>query len=124
MQLGLYLDVLERLGLSAGRKAFVWDVHGDEVIYDFKEPRGPRTPETLWDAYQDTLEDAYSIIGRSQDPKPARAAICKLCHWHSFCQRELEAADDLTLVPQLGRARRDLMEKEIPTVAALAECDP
>ena len=66
VQLALYLDVLERLGFSAGRKAFVWDVRGDEVIYDFEEPRGPRTPETLWDHYQDTLEDAYSIISKSR----------------------------------------------------------
>jgi hypothetical protein len=34
VQLALYVDILERLGLSAGRRAFVWDVHGKEVIYD------------------------------------------------------------------------------------------
>ena len=124
VQLALYLDVLERLNFSAGRKAFVWDVRGDEVIYDFNEPRGPRTPETLWDFYQHTLKDAYSIISNSKDPKPARAAICKLCQWHTFCLKELEAADDLTLIPQLGRSRRDVMELEIPSVAAFAKCNP
>lgn len=123
VQLAIYLDVLERLGFSAGRRAFVWDVRGDEVIYDFTEPRGPRTPETLWDCYQEALADARSIMGKVRDPKPARAAMCKLCHWHSLCLKELEAADDLTLIPQLGRSRRELMEREIPTVSALAECN-
>src|SRR5262249_17465527 len=51
VQLALYVDILERLGLSAGRRAFVWDIHGDEVPYNFTEPQGPRKPETLWDEY-------------------------------------------------------------------------
>ena len=31
VQLALYIDILERLQLSAGRRAFLWDIHGDEV---------------------------------------------------------------------------------------------
>jgi predicted RecB family nuclease len=42
VQLALYVDVLERLKLSAGRRAFVWDIHGDEVPYDFTAPQGPK----------------------------------------------------------------------------------
>ena len=34
VQLALYTDVLQRLGKSAGRRAFVWDVHRAEVMYD------------------------------------------------------------------------------------------
>jgi predicted RecB family nuclease len=49
VQLALYVDILERLGLSAGRRAFVWDIHGEEVPYDFAVPLGPRKPQTLWD---------------------------------------------------------------------------
>src|SRR5215471_10015114 len=40
MQLALYTDVLEQLGRSAGRRAFIWDIHGEEVTYDFMEPYG------------------------------------------------------------------------------------
>ena len=43
VQLGLYVDVLERLNLSAGRRAFVWDIHGDEVPYDFTTPQGAKS---------------------------------------------------------------------------------
>src|ERR1700722_6217131 len=35
VQLALYTDVLQNLGKSSGLKAFVWDVHGEEVAYDF-----------------------------------------------------------------------------------------
>ena len=124
VQLGLYVDVLERLGFSSGRKAFIWDVHGDEITYDFTPPRGLNTPETLWDYYQGALADARSIINHSKDPKPAYAAICKLCRWRSFCWKQLQAADDLTLIPYLGRSKRDAMENQIPTIAALAESNP
>ena len=33
VQLALYTDILERKGHSAGRRAFVWDIHGKEVPY-------------------------------------------------------------------------------------------
>ena len=47
VQLGLYTDILERNGLSAGRRAFIWDVHGDEVIYNFDEPVGQSSQRSL-----------------------------------------------------------------------------
>ncbi len=55
VQLGSYVDILERLGFSAGRKAFIWDVHGNELTYDFTAPRGANAPSTLWNSYQDAL---------------------------------------------------------------------
>ena len=42
MQLALYTDILERKGLSPGRRAFVWDIHGKEVPYDFMAVYGTR----------------------------------------------------------------------------------
>jgi hypothetical protein len=44
VQLALYADILERLNLSAGRRAFVWDIQGDEVGYDFTALSG----QNLW----------------------------------------------------------------------------
>ncbi len=45
VQLALYIDILERLKCSAGRRSFVWDIHGDEVAYDFTTLEG----DVLWD---------------------------------------------------------------------------
>ncbi|MBW2636290.1 MAG: hypothetical protein JRC86_01980, partial [Deltaproteobacteria bacterium] len=33
VQLALYTDILEKIGFSAGRVPFVWDVNGKEVVY-------------------------------------------------------------------------------------------
>jgi predicted RecB family nuclease len=120
VQLALYVDILERLRFSAGRRAFVWDIRGAEVVYDFTTLSG----ENLWDEYQSALAEARAILVRQIVPLPAHASVCKLCHWNTFCIAQLAAADDLTLIPHLGRKERDAMHETLPTVAALAESNP
>jgi predicted RecB family nuclease len=124
VQLALYVDILERLQFSARRYAFVWDIHGEEVAYDFVAPQGPKRPETLWDEYQAALSEARSILSRTVMPQGAYASVCKLCNWHSFCLAQLTTADDLTLIPFLGRSLRDAMQATIPTIGDLAESNP
>lgn len=124
VQLALYVDILERLQLSAGRRAFVWDIHGEEVAYDFVAPHGPKKPETLWDEYLTALTRARAILSQALIPQGAYASVCKLCNWHTFCLTQLTAADDLTLIPLLGRSLRDGMQAAIPTIGDLAESNP
>lgn len=123
VQLALYTDILERLGFSAGLTPFVWDVHGAEVVYDLNAPQGVRTPTTLWDTYRTYLEEARRIAAHAVDPLPALAGICKLCHWRTTCTKRLEELDDLTLIPELGRSRRDALAVHLPTVKDLAQAD-
>jgi predicted RecB family nuclease len=120
VQLALYVEILKRLNRSAGRRGFVWDIHGDEVIYDFTTPPG----QSLWDEYEEALLDARAILSRQLVPLPAYASVCKLCHWHTFCIGQLTAADDLTLIPFLSRSDRDVMRDSIPTIAEFAEINP
>lgn len=120
VQIALYVDVLEQLGLSAARHGIILDVHGREHVYDLAATRGPRIANTLWDEYKQILAKARAIADRSSAPKGALASSCKLCHWYSSCSKGLRRDDDLTLIPHLGRAIRDAMESSLPTVAALA----
>lgn len=124
VQLALYVDILEKLGLSAGRRGYILDVHGDEVEYDFEASRGVRIQKSLWEEYQDALAEARRLANGRYDPKGALASACKLCHWYSHCSRTLRKSGDLSLIPGLGRAMRDNLVDEFPTVEALAECDP
>ena len=124
VQLALYVDVLERLGLSAGRRGYIFDVRGVEVPYDLAAARGVRNHETLWDEYQAILATAQAIAAQTFVPKGALASSCKLCHWYTNCTTALRADDDLTLIPVLGRAIRDAMEPTLPTVAVLAAINP
>jgi predicted RecB family nuclease len=113
VQVALYTDILERNGWSAERKPFIWDIHGDEVVYDLDAPQGEKNPTSLWTAYQNCLAHVRSISEATEQTRPAYAGICKICHWYSACQRNLEATDDLTLLPELGRATRDVMVDRI-----------
>jgi len=109
VQLALYVDILERLGFSERRRPFIWDVHGKEIIYDLDVSQGARKTATLWDEYQAVLEVARNIVARKESTLPAYAGICKLCHWFTACKQTLEKLDDLTLIPELGRSKRDIM---------------
>lgn len=124
VQLALYVDLLERLGFSAGRYGVIWDVRGDEVIYRLDETRGVRIKEALWDEYVTWRGRAQSIIDQTWTPKGALASGCKLCHWYSACSKSLRNAGDLSLIPFLGRSKRDSLEATFPTLSDLAGCDP
>ncbi len=123
VQLALYTDVLERSGLAAGRRPFIWDVRGQEVVYDLDAPQGVRKRESLWDEYQAVLAAARNIAARKDSTLPAYGGICKLCHWYRACKKSLEELDDLTLVPELGRSRRDTMISRIRCRKDLARAD-
>ncbi len=123
VQLGLYTDILEHKGLSAGRRAFIWDINGEEVVYDFSEPYGKRTPRTLWQDYQDCLAEAKAIVNQVTETRAAYSSVCKLCHWYSACTSQLSNENDLTLIPELGRSKRDILMKRFATIQDLAESE-
>lgn len=123
VQLALYTDILERKGLASSRRPFVWDVRGEEVTYDLDAPQGTSDPWTVWEVYIDALTEAQSIVSQTSQTKPAYSALCKLCHWYTACLKDMEQADDLTLLPELGRAKRDVMVDQLPTATDLASAD-
>lgn len=123
VQLALYTDILERKGLSSGHTPFVWDIHGEEVVYPLDEPQGQKNPTTMWQVYQNALGTARGIVSKTETTQAAYAAPCKLCHWYSACLADLESRDDLTLLPELGRSKRDVMVTRIPTITDLAAID-
>jgi predicted RecB family nuclease len=123
VQLALYADVLERKGLSAGRKAYIWDIHGKEVLYDLNLAKGPRSKGTLWEEYLEVLEQAKEIIAQIEKTLPAFSSKCKECHWYTTCLQKVRQSNDLTLIPGLGRSRRDTMLTNVQTVKDLAKAD-
>ncbi len=123
VQLALYTDILEQIGISAGRTPFVWDIHGEEIVYDLNAPQGKVKPTTLWSVYQETLDRVVSISSKKFITLPCYSAICKLCQWRTVCSNKVIQAKDLTLIPELGRAKRDIMMASIKDISELAEVD-
>ena len=122
LQLAHYVQLLESLGHAARRAGFIWDVHGQEVDYDLTAPVNRTHSTTWWETYQTALQAIRSLRGLD-DTRPAYAAVCKQCHWYTACRERVRADDDLTLVPELGRSRRDILAPQFPTVKALATAD-
>jgi len=123
VQLALYTDILERKGLSADRTPYILDIHGDEVTYRLDEPVGTRNPITMWAFYKQALATAEKIAAAETETLPASSAKCGLCHWYSACLEDLKNRDDLTLIPELGRPKRDAMYHAVPTMGDLAAAD-
>jgi predicted RecB family nuclease len=119
VQLALYTDILEQVG----RRAFVWDIRGDEVAYDFMELCGKKQ-RRLWDDYEEALAEARRIVSRATETMPAYASACKNCAWYTACLKILEAANDLTMIPELGRSKREVLIDRIGSVRELAEINP
>ncbi len=123
VQLGLYTDILERKGVSTAQRAFIWDINGKEVIYDFTANYEKRNPKTLWENYQECLAEAKAIVEETKTTLPAYSGTCKLCHWYGACLSSLQKANDLTLIPELGRSKRDVMMPHVATIQDLADSD-
>jgi predicted RecB family nuclease len=123
VQLALYTDILIRMGIAAGRYGFIWDVHRAETRYDLDVPLGARSP-SLWETYLRTRAAMQASLSAPTESRPALCSECRQCVWRSSCFRALKRAGDLTLLPELGRARRDALAQEFPTLADLAAATP
>jgi predicted RecB family nuclease len=119
VQLALYTDILTRMGLAAGRYGYIWDVHRAETRYNLDVPLGPRS-HSIWELYLKTRAAMLAALGAPRESRPALCGECKQCVWRSACFRALRKAADLTLLPELGRSKRDALIAEFPTFAGLA----
>lgn len=123
VQLALYTDILVKKGFLTQKVSYIWDINGIETLYDLEAMEGKRGTQTLWETYRDTLAEVEGIMDKRLQTRPALASPCKLCHWKSKCKKEVRAANDLTLIPELGRSRRDIIFPICETVSKLAHLD-
>lgn len=121
-QVAHYAVVLERLGLGDGNAAIVIGRDGAETIYDLRARRG-RASNSIAEHAAALIEKGRAIRDGRHEALGAMSAACKMCCWHTICGRELENADDLTLLAGVGRSLRDALLPHAATVAELAALD-
>ena len=100
------------------------DIHGKEVTYKFDELYGKRNPRTLWQEYSEVVSEVRNIAHRGKQTLPAYSATCKNCVWYTACVDQLTKVNDLTLIPGLGRSKRDVLVSSFSTISELAEANP
>ena len=122
VQVAFYAAMLSAAGAGSGDTAFVLDRQSDRVIYDLTSPFD-RAGRSLAAITSDLVEVARSIRDGRAPTRGALSASCKLCHWHSVCERELVDADDPTGVAGLGRSLRDALLPHAATIGELANLE-
>ena len=90
VQLALYTDILARMGLSAGRYGYIWDVHRVETRYDLDAPLGARSPSPVGDLSQDAGRECSRRWRRPPTAGRRLPVDCKQCVWRSACFRSPE----------------------------------
>lgn len=122
VQVAHYASLLSEIGAGDGRQAFVIGRDGSSTTYDLHAP-WDRSQRAVADIAAELLEKARKIRDGVSKTRGALSSMCKMCHWHTLCHRELTEADDLTLVAGLGRAVRDTLVGLASSVAGLADLD-
>ncbi len=119
-----YTDMLDEMGFSDGSgEAFIVDGSGAEVTYPLHAPQGVRNMTTWMELYHEVLSKLRATVAGTVQTLPALGATCKLCHWHSSCRKAVIEANDLSLIAELGRAKRDTLIRLIPSVKDLTSAN-
>jgi len=57
-------------------------------------------------AYDTTLPEIRALVTGVKTDEPASCSYCGQCQWWAHCEKELVAADDITLLPDVGRSKK------------------
>ncbi|MFH1657356.1 MAG: TM0106 family RecB-like putative nuclease [bacterium] len=113
VQLCLYTELLQQLGIKNDNKGIIFDINRNEVEYRFNEPLGKIERKTCWEFYKEVKEEARALLNNKIQNKPALSGTCKLCPWYNSCKKWCQENQDLTTIFYLGRAKRDVINKEL-----------
>lgn len=116
-------SVLDDAGLSDGSGVgLVLTGAGGMVECDLNAPSNSTANALSWmDLYRaDTLPSVAAIVEGRCTPRPALSALCKQCPWSEVCVASVVESNDLSLIAELGRAKRDVMLPHFPDLKALA----
>ena len=116
--------LLGELGFgNAERHVILFDKSGQRKTLSLNAQRSITSPATWWDAYKESLSSVLPVVGGEAKTLPALCASCKLCCWQQLCTSVVKENNDLSLVPELGRNKRDLLMTAFPTVKDLSEAN-
>lgn len=126
VQLCLYSDILNKMGLSKERKGYIIDNNKEQVEYDLTAPMGARQPQSYWDFYEEIKEKVSDLIQNNTQNSPAMSGVCKLCSWHDSCKNWCVNTNDMTQLFYVGRKVRDTLIKDvgISSVKSLLDISP
>lgn len=113
VQLCLYIQLLQKLGIPNTGTAKIIDIHGNELEYNLNQAMGKRTPMTWWEFFEQTKGDVQILLENKAQNKPAISGKCKLCPWYKSCKKWSKENEDLAEIFYLGRSKRDTINEDL-----------
>jgi len=96
----------------------------DGAILNCDRERVPYRLEQFRRAYETTLPKIRLLVTGAAPDEPAYSAACGFCQWWSHCDKILEEAKDVTLLPDVGRAKKlTLRSAGVRSIPQLAKFD-
>lgn len=123
VQIGLYIDALIRLGFLKRNFGRILDSRGVLVDYDLNAPQGIKNPQTWWEFYLDVLGQVAALYDKRVQTEPALGGVCKMCEWYTNCKQACIRSNCTTLIPEVGRSRKEALRKLATTVKDLSKID-
>lgn len=113
IQIALYIDALIRLGFENNKQGIIYDIKGNQVLYDLDSAMGKIKKITFWESYKSTKDKVAVLLKNEVENKPAMAGVCKLCPWYDSCKKWVEDNDDPTGLFYVGRSKRDILNEDL-----------
>jgi uncharacterized protein len=123
VQIGLYVDSLVRLGFLSHNFGRVLDSSGGLIDYDLNTTRGAKIAQTWWEFYLSVLGEVKHLYEKDFKTEPALGGECKLCEWYTDCKNQCVESSSVTLVPELGRSRKEALKPVAKNIQELAKMD-
>jgi predicted RecB family nuclease len=96
----------------------------DGAILNRDRERVPYRLEQFRRAYETTLPRVRALVTGAMQDVPALSAACGYCQWWSRCDKILEEAKDVTLLPDVGRSKKlTLNSAGVRSIPQLAKFD-
>ncbi len=113
IQLALYSDVLNRLGFENKKLGIIFDIKGDEVVYDLNNPVTKTSKISFWEEYEKTRDIVLALLENKTRNNPALGSNCSICPWYNSCKKWVKEEDDLTGLFFMGGKWRDTINLDL-----------
>lgn len=97
MQLYHYGSLLERIQGTFPPDGEILNRRRQRVPYPLDEFKG---------SYLENLPEVQALVTGTKSDEPARCGDCGQCQWWGHCEKVLVAANDVTLLPDIGRSKK------------------
>lgn len=102
MQLFHYAKLLEKIQGAFPAEGEILNRKGDRITYPL---------DRFSDSYSDVLPEVTTLVNGAKSDEPVRCQSCAQCQWWGHCEPILVKNNDISLLPEIGRARRNELTK-------------